>query len=119
MPNLEDDIARIAAMRGRPVESVLLAERQRRLISCDDVARLFGPLPESASEFAAMERLSADARSVIREAPETMSACRYHTLVPRHGEAATLGAIRQFMPQIIAAYAKVNYGSTHPQARAV
>lgn len=117
MTELADDIARIAALRGRTPADYAEAERMRRLVSFHDIAQLFGPLPDAESEFRAMERLTPASRQLVCDAPFTLSACRLLAMAERIGEDVVIAAIKHFQPKLVAMNVAHMYGGSHPQAQ--
>lgn len=72
MSTLEDDIARIAALRGRGAETEALVERQahvERRIAWAAVDMLFQPNPDPQADMLAFDELPRALRDCFRAAP--------------------------------------------------
>ncbi len=122
MSDLTSDIARIAALRGKPVANYNLAaqayaEARRRV----DPAEVFGlfRLPDMPSrECAMVDVLPARSRALIKESPLAISSLKYADLLQRVGdETSVVDAVRAYMPQVVAGWIRDHYGRTHPSLR--
>lgn len=101
MTDLAADIARIAALRGKPVDHYAQIDRQARRISAEQVRGIFTPLEDWRAELRAWDRLSANARAVLRDLPFSVSAIKYHALYSQiRDEAALLAAVRAELPRV-------------------
>lgn len=122
MSTLEDDLARIAALRGRPVENYIaeakrLDGRQRGVHSSQlvDLFRLDG---DYRREMRAYDRLPPRSRLVLSEAPICPSASKYADLLARSGdEVFLIDALRDCLPGIVRNWALDHFGRDHPSAR--
>lgn len=121
MVDLEDDIARIARIRGRdPVNY------QRAALSVHAVARKLGPervrsiffAPKnSIADIRVYDALPLASRVFIREATVHISALKYSELLEIAGDqSALIGLLSQVIPLRVQEVARKNYGETHPQA---
>lgn len=121
MPDLEDDITRIARLRGRDP-----ANYQRAAASVQSAARKLGP-ERVRSIFFAPKNTMADiriydalplaSRVFIREATVHISALKYSELLEAVGDqAALIELLSQVIPLRVQEVARKNYGETHPQA---
>lgn len=72
MGQLEDDIARIAALRGRKADTADLIDQQQRgdrRIAWVQIDALFGAHPDPKADLEAYDELPAALRACFREAP--------------------------------------------------
>lgn len=123
MADLDDDIARIAALRGRPVEEVRQTaeriDRERRRVSDSEIRDLFD-VPDGRSEvdLDIFDKLPAELRVAIYDCPLMVSASKARVLYERTGHAGCIAdGIRDQLPAMLKRYARQHYGKEHPAAK--
>lgn len=117
MTDLAADIARIAALRGKPVAGYLAADRLNRRISADHVRGIFQVPEAPLAEFRAWERLPARSRMALMELPLQTSAQRYSNLLSLiRDEQVLLEAVNDVLPDMVRAWLLRHYGRDHPGA---
>lgn len=120
---IDDDIARIAALRGKPVEHYQAAAAAQRAaaqaISFNDVLGLMTQ-PENgvARDLRAYESLPAASRAFLREFPFSVSAVKFCDMIERVGdEALVLAAMQRWLPALTQAWVTRWFGVNHPTVR--
>jgi hypothetical protein len=118
---LDDDIARVARLRGRDPGNY-----QCETISIEVVAKKLGPLrvrsiffaPENATmDIQIYDMLPLASRVFIREATVNISALKYSELLEDVGEQSVLiGLLSEVIPLRIQEVVRAKYGPDHPQA---
>lgn len=117
MTDLAADIARIAALRGKPVDTYLAADLRNRRINETQVRGIFQVPNAPIAEFRAWERLPAQSRRVLMELPLQTSAQRYSNLLSQiRDERALIEAITDVLPDMVRAWLLRHYGRDHPGA---
>lgn len=118
MTDLAADIARIAALRGKPVADYLAADLRHRRINVEQVRAIFQVPEAPLAEFRAWERLPRRSRMVLMELPLQTSAQRYSNLLSQiRDERALLDAVADVLPDMVRAWVLRHYGQDHPGAR--
>lgn len=122
MGELQDDIARIAALRGRPAANYV-AEAERldragRRIAASEITDLFNVPADVRLDFRAFDRLPAKSREALRELPINASAVKYADLLMRMGqEVGLIYAVHAELGDIVKNWVVRHFGATHPRAR--
>lgn len=122
MSDLADDIARIAALRGHDPGAVARKaaeiEQDNRRISLPQLEAIFIPVQGASADLAAMERLPAASRKLLREAPMMTSAAHYALCLEICGnEVHLIAMVRPLIAEHVADEARRRYSPDHPQAR--
>ncbi len=118
MSDLADDIARIAALRGRPVADYERIDREQRRISAAQVRGIFLVPNNRAGEFRAYDELPERSRMVLSELPVNASAIYYRQLLSQiRDENALIRAVRDVLPGVLRDWVLDHYGRNHPSAR--
>lgn len=122
MTGLEDDIARVARLRGRPVDQVLdatalLKEQQKRDATAPGrIAYMFSiPGKDDLGDF---DRLPPASKAFIHEllAPPSASLWRIMLAGAHHDEEAVIQAVRAWVAENVPYDTRRAYGPTHPQS---
>lgn len=96
MSTLDDDIARIAALRGRPAAHY--ADRSqfidRPKLTRDHVERLFLPTAATRDEMRALDRLPQASREFVRDCPHPLNTLAWEGLLQNFPEADLIAAAR-------------------------
>jgi hypothetical protein len=122
LPVNDDDIARIARLRGRDP-----ANYQRAEVTTETLATKLGPrrvrslfyAPEdSTTDVLVYDALPRASRVFIREAQVHMSALKYSELLEaaEGDQSALIGLLSQVIPMRVQEVVRARYGSRHPQA---
>lgn len=120
--SLEDDIARLAALRGKPAANYT-AEAQRmareaRRVHSSEVVSVFRMMADTRSDFRAYDALPRASRLMLRELPVNASAVKYADLLIRmESERSLIDAIRDHLPGVVRHWLLDHYGSSHPGTR--
>ncbi len=114
--SLDDDIARVAALRGKPVANYVEAERDRRRIHSSQVRDLFKMA--SKGDMRAYDALPRRSRLILSELPINASAVKYRALLAHmQSETGLVEAVRDCLPGIVRDWVLDHYGRDHPGAR--
>lgn len=120
--DLDADIARIAAMRGRPVVDYQVAERlrtyERRGMGHAEVLRLAEIPPDWRAEMRRFDALPRWSRALLVNAPVMLSAIKYAELLERcEDEAWLIRTVESNMPILVRRYLAKAYSPwpTHPR----
>lgn len=115
-----DDIARIAALRGRPANYYADLQRsQADRVSDQTVGRIYVMQPNALADLRAFDHLPEVSRAFIRESVMPLNALNYdHVLEQCHGDEDTL---MNRLASMAAAHTRSwvlrHYGSDHPSVR--
>jgi hypothetical protein len=118
------ELARVAALRGRPVEDYTpqkvaerQAERVRRNIPLQLINTLWKHHPDPKFEIRAMDRLPRRSRLYIANCDLCISPIKWEILLEHCGsEAGTIKLVDGLKPLLIQSAVLQAYGSSHPQA---
>ncbi len=127
MTDLDDDIARVARLRGRSPEEAAEAHRQmvnaqrRAALAPHRIAGLFLSLPDTKRDLRAYDRLPAASRAFMREETSVhVCATKWaETLTLCGDEAALIATVRAYLAENLPYHAKHGYGADHPAARSL
>lgn len=119
MSSLEDDIARIAALRGRPAPNYQAdAQRQARHLPSGYAARLFSGNPNPRDDLAFFDRLPQRSRDFIRECWWPLNAGWWaEILIGGVPEDVICDAVLAQLPDRRHDWIMRHYGPTHPSTR--
>jgi len=118
MTDLADDIARIAALRGRHVANYEQIERDRRKVSHAEIVGLFRVPDAMYDEMREFDRLPATSRQALSNLPLNASAIRYKALLNRaRDERGLIRVIAMVLPEVVHGWVKRHYGTDHPTTR--
>ena len=117
-----DDIARIAALRGRPAANYLTGQHalnvQARAISPVEIIDLFVNAVEPRHDLRVFDALPRGSRELLVELPFCASAAKYADLLARVGdEAALIATVRAYVPTVAREWVRRHYGPAHPTMR--
>lgn len=119
MTQLDDDIARIAALRGKPVN--YYTERQdarRRSIPPETIHHLFVLSPDWRREQHVYDHLPARSREYISESVLPLNAQWWDALLDQYGgEEEIIGLVEAQMPGRRRDWIRKHYGRDHPGLR--
>lgn len=123
MSELDDEIARIAALRGRPADTANYVtearaiQRRARQIHSSEIRGLFS-MPETGDDLRVFDRLPRRSQMVLAELPINASSGKYADLLLRiRDEAALIDAVRDQLPGIMRDWLLDHFGRGHPSAR--
>jgi len=118
---LQDDIARVARLRGRAPENY-----QREAVDVQTLAWRLGPQRVRSIFFAPLDptadiqvydALPMASRAFIREATVHISALKYSELLKEAGDqSALIGLLAHIIPLRVEEVVRAKYGPDHPQA---
>lgn len=118
---VDDDIARIARLRGRDP-----ANYQRATVSAETVARKLGPQrvrsiflapQDNRLDLLVYDALPLASRVFLREATVHISAIKYSELLEEIADqSALIDLLSQVIPMRVREVVRRNYGPDHPQA---
>lgn len=119
MSRLDDDIARIAALRGRPVNYYTDRQTERtRAIPPDQIGHLFAPSPDWARDLRVYDRLPARSRGYISDAVLPLNAQWWRSLLDAYGpEEEIISLVEAQMPGRRRDWIRKHYGVGHPGLR--
>lgn len=127
MTELEDDIARVAALRGQTPEQAAAAaealrlQRRRDALSEQRIGGLFLALADQKRDLRVYDRLPPASRAFMREETAVhVCAIKWREALDLCGdEAALLAAVRAYLAENMPYHAKHGYGPDHPAARSL
>lgn len=121
MPNADaDDIARIAALRGRDANYYARLQRSAaERISDQTVGSIYRMQPDSRADLRAFDQLPEHSRAFVRESVMPLNAISYDSVLEScHGDEDTL---MSRLTSMSAAHTRTwvlrHYGSDHPSVR--
>lgn len=119
---LEDDIARVACLRGRDPgnyhRKVNSVEEIAQRLGSKRVRSIFFAITDPTFDIRVYDALPMASRVFIREAPVHISALKYSELLEDAGDqAALIELISQCIPFRIQEVTRHKYCPTHPQAQ--
>lgn len=118
MSELEDDIARISASRGRPANYYLERQQQRsrHVITPELIANLFSANPNREDDFDHYDDLSDQARAFLSMAPLQLHATWFWQLVNSIGcdEDQLIAILEAHMRGQLRAWVLKHFGRSHP-----
>lgn len=122
MTDLQADITRIAALRGRPAANYVAEaeriDRQGRRVTAGEIVDLFQVPGDVRLDFRAFDRLPEKSREALRELPLNASAVKYADMLVRMGqEAGLIYALHAELGDIVKNWVLRHFGATHPRAR--
>lgn len=119
MAELEDDIARIAALRGKTVEEVQAADLRHRRVTAAEITNLFDvPIGYIEDDLEALDALPRSLRQAIAACPLIISAQKALILYRRTRDAGCIIAgINDQLPSAVGRQARAKYGPDHPAAK--
>lgn len=118
---LEDDIARVARLRGKSPENyqreAVSAEAVARSLGAQRVRSIFFASPNAAADIRVYDALPMASRVFLRESPLNISALHYSELLEEVGDqAALIDLLSQVIPLRVQEVVRQKYGASHPQA---
>lgn len=122
MSDIASDIARIAAMRGKPaanyVEEQRALQSASRRISAGEIRAMFVMPKDQRAEFMAWDALPRRSRMVLSDLPLCPSATKYADMLVRvQDEDGLITVIRGMLPTIVRDWVMDHYGRGHPSVR--
>lgn len=122
MADLDDDIARVAALRGKPVNYYTERAEERReafALHENTVAAIFSPHPNPDRDLKAYDRLSAEVRAFVSESTLQLNACAIASVVDEVSETRLITTIQAHMPGQVRTWLMRHYGRAHPTLRRI
>ena len=121
MSTLNDDIARIARLRGRDPSNYqqgpLTAEVVARKLGAKKVRSIFYAPENTRMDILVYDELPLASRVFLRDATVHISALKYSELLEEIGDqSALIGLLSQVIPMRVQEVVRRNYGPDHPQA---
>lgn len=118
---LDEEIARVAKLRGMDLDSVKAHEQERqfneRVITLGDISSMLNTQP-GADEWRAYEALPKRLRAAVRDYPFHLSAAKVAALLGRVASIVqVVEALDRARPHLVRAWAINNFGKDHPRAK--
>ena len=125
MSALQDDIARVAALRGRSVDECMdaaaqLKAQEARLLTEGAVTTLFVGYGSHESAWADVDQfdhLPPASRAFIAESPMFVNAYNWRRMLAQVSEGALIAAARKHLAENMPYDTRRKYGANHPEAR--
>jgi hypothetical protein len=123
-PTLEDDVARIAALRGKPVDGYLDADGRvvnaQVYLSDEQIGTLFIAMGEPKRDVAGFDDLPPASRAFIRDCPVHVCGVKWgDALRMCRNEQALIRAAQRFVDENLPYDTRHRYGPRHPHAAKV
>jgi len=127
MTTLEDDIARVAALRGKTglaqnyVQEARSIERRGRGASASEIRDLFAiPDGRERADIRVYDHLPPRSRRLLQDVPINASAEKYADLLDRmRDESCLISAVQDCLPAVVHDWVVKHYGLSHPSAAKV
>lgn len=122
MAELDDEIARIAALRGKPVNYYTERAEARREgyeLHANTIAAIFSPHPDPRRDLRAYDRLPAEVRTFVSESTLQLNASAIAGVAQEISPERLITTIQAHMPGQVRAWVQRHYGRGHPALRRI